>query len=148
FIPLPNLDGTSRDFRHTTTTDTLADNVNLRVTHNFTPAAGGRGGRGGRGGGGRLGGPGRRARANQGTSQVMNAQVQYRRNDNEQNHVFPTLGGRSQGSSFSVPVSFNVMRRGMMHSVNLNLTRSSSASLGKYAYVEDVAGNAGIQGIS
>ncbi|HEY0873421.1 MAG TPA: TonB-dependent receptor [Vicinamibacterales bacterium] len=148
FIPLPNLDGTSRNFRRTTTTDTLADNVNLRVTHNFTPAAGGRGGRGGRGGGGRFGGPGGRGRANQGTSVVMNAQVQYRRNDNEQNHVFPTLGGRSQGSSFSAPVSFNVMRRGMMHSVNLNLTRSSSASLGKYAYVEDVAGNAGIQGIS
>jgi hypothetical protein len=150
FIPLPNLDGSSRNFRHTTTTDTLADNLNLRVTHNFTPAAGGRGGRGGggRGGGGRIGGPGGRGRPNQGTSVVMNGQVQYRRNDNEQNHVFPALGGSSQGSSLSTPISFNIVHRRTMHSVNVNLTASSSGSLGKYANVEDVAGNAGIQGIA
>jgi hypothetical protein len=148
FIPLPNLDGVSRNFRHTTTTDTAADNVNVRVTHNFTPAAGGRAGRGGRGGG-RAGGPGGRGgRANHGTSVVMNVQLQYRRNDNEQNNVFPTLGGSNRGSSVSLPVSFNLGRRRTFHNVNVNFTRSTSNALGKYAFVEDVAGDAGIQGIA
>ncbi|MDQ3486372.1 MAG: TonB-dependent receptor [Acidobacteriota bacterium] len=150
FIPLPNLDGTSRNFRYTTTTDTVSDNVNLRVTHNFTQAAAGRGGPGGRGGagGGRGGAAGRGGRANQGVSVVMNAQLQYRRNDNEQNNVFPTLGGTSTGSSLSTPVSFNIMRRRTMHNVNLNFSRSTSGAQGRYSNLEDVAGNAGITGIS
>jgi hypothetical protein len=146
FIPLPNLDGSGRNFRYTTTTDTVADNVNVRVTHSFTPVAAGRGG--GRGGG-RFGGPGGRGgRGASGTSVVLNAQVQYRRNDNEQNNVFPTLGGSSEGSSISTPVSVNVAHKRMLHNVNVNFTRSTSGALGKYAFVENVAGNAGIQGIA
>ena len=92
FIPAPNLEATARNYRQVTTTDTLGDNVNVRVTHNFTPAAG-RGGPGGRGGaGGRIGGAGGRGgRGNQQqrTSVTLNAQLQYRRNDNEQNSLFP-----------------------------------------------------------
>jgi hypothetical protein len=149
FIPLPNLDGTSRNFRYTTTTDTVSDDVNLRLTHNFSSAAGGRGGPGGRGGGGRFGGPGGRGgRGNQGTNVVLNAQVQYRRNDNEQNNVFPTLGGTSIGSSISAPISLNIMRRRTMHNVNVNVTRSTSRSAGRYAFVEDVAGDAGVGGVA
>ena len=49
-------DGTSRNFHYVTTTELGNDNVNLRVTHNFTPTAAGRGGRGGPGGGGGGGG--------------------------------------------------------------------------------------------
>ena len=60
FISTPNLDGTSRNFHHVTTNEAASDSVNLRVTHNFTPNAGGRGGRG-RGGGARAW-PSRRAR--------------------------------------------------------------------------------------
>jgi hypothetical protein len=147
FIPLPNLDGVGRNFRYTTTTDTVADNLNVRVTHSFTQAAAGRGG--GHGGGGRGGGPGGRGgRGNQGTSVVMNAQLQYRRNSNEQNNVFPTLGGSSDGSSLSTPVSFNIAHRRLLHNINLGFTRSTSGAQGKYAFVEDVAGNAGIQGIA
>ena len=152
FIPLPNLDGDNRNFRYSTTADSLTDNVNLRLTHNFTQAAPGRGGPGGRGGAGagagRGGARGRGGRGNQGVSVVMNAQLQYRRNDNEQNNVFPTLGGNSTGSSLSVPVSFNIARRRTMHNLNLNLTRSTSTSQGQYAFVEDVAGDAGITGVS
>ena len=148
FVPLPNLDGSSRNFRYTTTTDTASDNVNLRLTHSFTPATG-RGGPGGRGGGGRLAGRGGRGgRGNQGLSVVMNAQLQYRRNDNEQNNVFPALGGSTRGSSISMPVSLNIVRRRTMHNLNVTFTRSSSRARGRYAFVENVAGDAGIAGIS
>ncbi len=52
YIPAPNLTDTSRNFHYVTTTSSASDNVNLRVTHNFTPNVTGRGGRGGPGGGG------------------------------------------------------------------------------------------------
>ena len=78
----------------------------------------------------------------------MNAQLQYRRNDNEQNNVFPTLGGSSRGSTISAPVSLNIMRRRTAHAVNVNVTRTTSRAQGKYAFVEDVAGNAGITGVA
>lgn len=121
----------ARNFRHTTTTDTVADNVNLRVTHSCTPAAGGRGA----GGGGGMGRPGGRGwRGDQGTSVVMNAQIQYRRSDNEQNHVFPSLGGTTEGSTFSAPVGLQITRRDTMHRARAGLpgpdrqTRSSATA--------------------
>jgi trimeric autotransporter adhesin len=153
FIPGPNLPGDARNFHYTTTTDSVSDNVNLRLTHMLTqPPQGGRGGPGGRGGGfgGRApGGPGGRGgAAQQALNVTMTAQVQYRRNHNEQINVFPTLGGQSRGSTFGVPLSFNILHRRMMHTVNVTLSRTTSESVNQYAYVEDVAGAAGITGVA
>ena len=58
----------------------------------------------------------------------MNAQLQYRRNDNEQNSLFPALGGDSHGSSLTVPVSLNIARRRTLHNVNVNFSRTSNDS--------------------
>jgi hypothetical protein len=153
FLPLPNLDATTRNFHYVTTNGSISDSVGLRLTHNFTPNAAGRGGPGGRGGGGRggpgaRGGGGRGARGQQGISVNMTAQLQYRRNDNDQTSVFPTLGGRNTGSSLSIPVSFNIQHRRTSHNVNVNYSRTVSRSLNQYAYVEDVAGAAGITGVA
>jgi hypothetical protein len=155
FIPLPNLDGTSRNFHYVTTNASTTDNLNIRVTHNFTPNAGGRGaggrggGGGGRGGFGGPGGAGGRGRGQQqGTSVNMTAQLQYRRNDNDQNNVFPTLGGQNTGSSFTLPVSLNIQRRRTMHNVTVNYSRTVSRSVNQYAFLDDVAGDAGIRGVS
>jgi hypothetical protein len=147
FVPVPNVAGDGRNFHYTTTTDSASDNVTLRMTHLLTtPPAGGRGGRGGRGGGGRLGGPGRGGP--QGLSVTLNAQLQYRRNENEQINVFPTLGGESRGSSLAAPFSLNVARGRTRHTLSVNLSRTTSSSTNQYAYVEDVAGGAGITGVS
>lgn len=155
FIPLPNLDGTGRNFHYVSTNNSTTDGLSVRVTHNFTPNAGGRGGTGGRGGpgggrggfGGAPGGRGGRGQP-QGTSVNMTAQLQYRRNDNDQNNVFPALGGENMGSSVALPVSLNIQHRRSMHNVNLNYSRTVSRSLNQYAFVEDVTGNAGITGVS
>jgi hypothetical protein len=155
FIPLPNLPGTTRNFHSTGTTQSALDNLSVRVTHNFTPAAaGGRGG--GRGGGGApggvrgAGGPGGRGGrgAAQGTSVNMTAQLQYRRNDNDQRNVLPTLGGRSAGSNIGVPVSFNIRHKQTMHAINVNFSSTSAKTINHYAGVLDVAGLAGITGVS
>ncbi len=148
FIPLPNLEGSARNFHHVTTSENLADNLNLRLTHNFTQTPRGRGAPGARGGGGRAAGPGGRGgRGNQQrTNVLLTAQLQYRRNRNEQNSIFPALGGEGRGSSVSIPLSLNVVRRRTLHNLNVNYTRTTNASSGKYAFIEDVAGAAGISG--
>ena len=153
FMPLPNLDGTNRNYHYAATNLSTMDNVNVRVTHSFTQNAGGRGGPGGRGGAGRggfggFGGAGGRGRGQQGTNVNMTAQLQYRRNLTDQNNVFPTLSGEGHGSSFTVPVSLNIQHRRMLHNINVNYSRTESRSANQYAYVEDVAGNAGIMGVA
>ena len=149
YIPSPNLPGTTQNFHYTTTTDSVGDNFSGRITHNFTSSAapGGRGG--GRGGFGGRGGPGGRGgRGQQGTIVMLNAQVQYRRSDNERVNVLPTLGGHAESSSLSLPVSLNINHRRTMHTVSLTLSRNTSQSVNRYANVVDVAGDAGIVGVS
>ena len=153
YIPQANLAGTARNFHYVTTTSSSNDNINLRLTHNFTPAAAGRGGRGGPGGGGGrggFGGPGGRGGrgAQQGTSVSMTGQLQYRHNDNDQTNIFPTLGGQTTGSSLSVPITLNVVHKRIMHNVTVNFARTESTGLNRYAFVNDVTGNAGVTGVS
>ena len=152
FLPPANLPGLTRNFHYVTTSNSTSDAVTVRVTHNFTAnpagrggAAGGRGGGGGRAGGppGRGGGPGGR-----GMTVNLNAQLQYRRGHNDSINVMPTLGGRSANSSISVPVGLNIQKARQVHAINVNLSRSSSDALNRYAFVEDVAGLAGINGVS
>jgi hypothetical protein len=152
FIPLPNLDGDSRNFHYVATNTSSSDGINLRVTHNFTPNAGGRGagGRGGGGGGTRGGFDGGRfgRGPQQGTSVNMTAQLQYRRTDSDQNNVFPSLAGATTGSSLAVPVSLNIQHKRTTHTVTANYSRTKSSGANQYAFVENVAGGAGISGVS
>ena len=78
----------------------------------------------------------------------MTAQLQYRRNDNDQNNVFPLVSGVNDGSSLSLPVSVNIQHRRMLHDVSVNYSRTESQSVNQYAYVENVAGEAGIIGVA
>jgi hypothetical protein len=150
FIPLPNLPGASRNFQHIATINSSSDNVNVRVTHNFTPAAAGvRGGRGRGGGPGGGRGGGGRGGANQArTNVVLNAQLQIRQNEGEQLNVFPTLGANSSGSTFAAPLALNITHRRQLHNVNVNFSRTRSQGLNRYAFLENVAAEAGITGVA
>ena len=145
FIPRPNLDGTSRNFHYVTTANSLSDNASLRITHNFS-ASTGRGGRGGGARGGAAGGRG--GRGTQGVSVNLTAQVQYSRSENEQVHVFPALGGNSSSSSITVPVNLNIAKGRTQHALNVNYSRTSSDARNHFGFVQDVAGEAGIAGLS
>ena len=152
FIPLPNLDGTNQNYHTVSTIPSSGDTLNLRVTHNFTPAAvggGGRGGgRGGGGGGRAAGGRGGRGQAQTGTSVNMTAQLQYRRTDTDILNVLPQLGGHSASRSLAVPVSFNIRHKRTMHTLNVNFSSTSSTTANHFGGVENVAGGAGITGVS
>ncbi len=147
FLPEPNLAGDSRNLYYTTNLSSLSDDITVRVNHSFTPnAGGGRGGRGG--GGGRAGGPGGRGGGRSGTAVNLNASVQYRRNQSEVANVFSLLSGESRGSSLSLPIGLTIQKNRNTHALSVNLTRSTNETTNRYAYVEDVAGEAGITGIS
>lgn len=153
FIPSANLPGTSRNFHEVTTVQSTSDTINGRLTHSFTaPQPGGRGAGGGRGGGfgPGTGGPrGRGGRQNlQGTSVTLTAQVQYRRNMSQQVNVFPDLGGKTTGSSLALPLSLNIQHKRVVHNITLSFSRTTSNSLNRYAFSNNVAGAAGITGVS
>ena len=59
----------------------------------------------------------------------MTAQLQYRRNDNDQTNVFPGLGGTNTGSSLAVPVTLNIVHKRILHNVTVNFSRTQSSSL-------------------
>lgn len=142
YLPLPNLPGTAQNFRRTTTSATSSDGMSLRLTHNFgaTPQRG-QGGRGGSGGrGGRAGG--------RGNAIVLNAQLQYQRSQSDSVNVFPQLGGRTESSSFSAPIAVNVLRGRTVHNLRFSASRTHAASRTGFSSVFDVAGTAGIAGIS
>ncbi|HEX5214655.1 MAG TPA: hypothetical protein VFV98_04290, partial [Vicinamibacterales bacterium] len=94
------------------------------------------------GGGGR-GGPGGR-----GTTVNLTAQLQWRRNNNDSASVFPQLGGQSTGSSLAVPVSLTIQHGRTNHNISVNIASTKSNSFNRYAYIEDVAGNAGVGGVA
>ena len=144
FLPAPNLPGAAQNFHAARTSPSAGDALSLRITHNFSAEAGGLGGRGGRGGG--FGAGGRGFRGRRGTGVVLNAQVQYRRNEQARLGAFSTVDGLRSGSSLTAPVALNVFKGGMMHSVRVNLSQTRSATVNQYAGVEDVAARAGIAG--
>jgi len=147
YFPLPNLPGTSQNFRRSTTAATTTDGISLRVTHNFGAAPQrGQGGRGGLGGG--AGGRGGRGGFGRGNAVVLNAQVQYQRSQSDSINVFPTLGGITGSSSLSVPIQLNVLRGRAIHNVRITATRTASSSHTQFSGLVNAAGNAGISGIS
>ena len=62
--------------------------------------------------------------------------------------MFPLLGGFNNGSSWSVPVSLNILRNRTVHNLQVTGTRTTSSSRNQFAGVVDVAGNAGITGVA
>ena len=145
YIPQPNVPGTTQsNFHYTTTTPSAGDTVNLRVTHNFTPAVAGGGRGGGRGGGFGGGRGGRGAQAATGTSVNMTAQLQFRRTDSDSTNINPLLGGHNANRSLALPVTFNIRHKRTMHTASINFSSTTARTTNKYSGVTDVAGNAGI----
>ena len=152
FIPSPNLPGNVQNFHTSTTTGTSSDAISLRLTQNLSASnqlgrggPGGRGGFGGRGFGGRGGGAGRGAQAARGTNVVLNAQLQYRRNDAQAVNVFPGLGGETTNTSVAAPIGVNIVHGRTIQNVNVNVSHSGVTTTNGFAGRDNVAGDAGIQ---
>lgn len=147
-VPLPNQSGDRQNFHSVTTTTSRLDDVNLRFVRAFgeVPQQQGRGGRGGGGGfGGGRGGAGSAGRP--GVSN-LNIAVHYRHSANTNANPFPTLGGTTDLTAWDVPVGYTFTKGGMLHSLRFDFNRQQAASQNLYAYDQDIAGQAGVLGVS
>ena len=121
-----------------------------------TGQAGAAGGQTGQGGGGRGqggqqgpgGGRGGRGNFQPPLNVTMTAAINYRRNSGDRANVYPLLSGRIQGSTLSVPVTLNIRAGRSIHAISATFSRTTSETLNNFAFRQDIAGQAGIQGVS
>jgi hypothetical protein len=143
YYPLPNQSGSAKNYYRSSTTGNRSDDINFRFTKSFgavQPGARGAGGAGGGRGGGRGGGG--RGGAN------LSVGVQYRRTDADRSSAFPTTVGTAKGGSWNVPVNYTFNKWGTFNTLNVQYNRAKAESTNLYAYQTDVAGDAGIAGVS
>ena len=139
FIPMPNVNipGSPLNFHFVDSGQSDTDSINLRLIHSFGAGGGSPpGGRGGSGGGRRRNG------------QNINFGLNYSRTNGQILTPFPLVAGTNgtQGLNASAGYSYN---RGKLFSLlrfNYNHLHTSTANL--YAFKLDVAGMAGITGVS
>jgi hypothetical protein len=158
YYPAATLPGTTRNYHRATTTFNRQNQIQLRLQHNFTPNAGGRGGRGGfQGGGGRAGGaPGNAGRGGQQgrgqfqsrTNVNMNLNFSYNQSDNDQLNVFTTLGGARETRNWSISPNFNIQRNRNQFQVSTNYNHSQSGTINHFSGINNVSNEIGIQGVS
>src|SRR5262249_7580963 len=145
YIPLSNLNTATQNFHYVTSDDSDSDAVSLRLIHNFAGSGPGGpfggGGPGGGGGGGR-GAGGRRAQNN------LNMGMNWSRNSTNIVNPFPSLAGstNTQGLNASIGWTYGNARR--TNSLRFNYNHNHVASTNLYSNAVDVAGAAGITGIS
>ena len=146
FIPLPNLNTTTQNFHYVTSDNSNSDSVNFRLIHNFGSSSG-PGGPGnimiGPGGGGPIGGGGRRRAQNN-----LNFGLNWTRNSTDIVNPFPSLlgGNSTQGLNTNAAWVYGNGRRTNMLRFNYNHNHIATTNL--YSNFQDVAGAAGIGGVS
>ena len=102
-------------------------------------------GRQGGAGGGRGGG---RGNFQAPLNVTMNASINYRKNDGDRLNVYPDLGGTTSGSTLSVPVTINMRAGRSMHAFTATFNQTKSTTLDSFAFLQNVAGQAGIGGVA
>ena len=145
--PQPTLAGTTQNFYYATNTTTSQDDINVRFIRNFGDTAqrargalarfalgGGRGG--GRGGG------------IPGGMQNLTIGVHYHRSTGDSANPFPGLGGTTEAHAWDIPVNYSFTKWGLAHMTHAHYNRSESQTFGNLAFSQNLAGDAGIAGVS
>jgi hypothetical protein len=147
FIPEPNTPANASggdNYHVSTLANSSSDSLSLRLTQNLSATPPPQNGRGGGGRGGFGGGRGGRGAGGRGTNVVLQAQLQYRRNETTAPSVFPTLGSQTTNTSVTVPISLNVVRNRFINNFSVNVTHSNIATSNNFANIQNVGGLAGI----
>ena len=140
--PLPNQAGDTQNFHNITTVTTQLDDINVRLIRTFgAPPPAGRGGGGGRGFGGGRGG-GRAGSSN------LNVTIHYRHSDTESANPLPDLGGRTTLNALDVPGAYSFTKAGIFNNMRFDVNWQHAQTTNLFANSQDIAGQAGIQGIS
>ena len=140
YIPEPNGAGTSQNFHYVTTAESDTDAISLRLIHNF--AAGGGPGQG-PGGGGRSGGGGRRGPQNN-----LNFGLNYARSSTNIVSFFPSLAGGTSTQGLNASAGWTYGQGKLTNIFRVTYNHNHVATTNLYSGILDVAGLAGIGGVS
>ena len=143
FIPEPNGPGTSQNFHYVTSDESNSDAVSIRLIHNFV-AGGGPGlglGGGGRGGGGGAGG-------RRGPQNNLNFGLNYSRTNANLVNPFPSLAGSTNTQGLNATAGWTYGNGRLANIFRVTYNHNHVATTNLYSNVIDVAGDAGIGGIS
>jgi trimeric autotransporter adhesin len=143
YIPVPNLDTTTQNFHYVTSDDSNSDSVNLRLIHNFGSTSGLGGLLGGGPGGGGGGGGGRRRPQNN-----INFGMGWTRNSTALVNPFPSLAGGTSTQGLNATGGWTYGNGRVTNLLRFTYNHNHVATTNLYSNVEDVAGAAGIGGVS
>jgi hypothetical protein len=144
YIPLPNISmtDTGQNFHYITSDASNSDAVILRLIHNFgSPPTPNPNGRGGGGGGGGRGG-GRRQQNN------INFGLNWSRTSTNIVGPFPSLAGGTGTQGLNATVGWVYGKNRFTNNLRFGYNHNHVSTTNLYSNVIDVAGNAGIGGIS
>ena len=145
YIPQPNLPGATQNFHYITSDESDTDNVSLRLIHNFGATGGpgfgpvviGAGGPGvGRGGGRR------------GSRNNLNVGFNWSRAKSAIVNPFPLLAGSTNTQGCNGNVRWTYGKGKVTNSLGFTYNHNRAATTNLYSGVIDVAGMAGITGVS
>jgi len=133
YIPEPNLPGTVKNFHFVTAATNNLDDFNLRIVHAFGKSTLPQQRRGGPGGGGR---------------NNVNFGFHYHSTETDLTNSFPSVGGTTAVRSFDVPVGYVRSFGKLTNNLRFDFNRNRIQTQNLYAFNTDVAGLAGVTGVS
>jgi len=143
YIPLPNRAATAsrQNFHYVTSQKSDSDAVNLRLIHNFGPSGGPSPGPMPMGPGGGPGGGGRK-------QNNINFGLNWQRSSTETVGAFPSLNGGTSTEGLNASGGWVYGKGHITNMLRFNYNHNHVAATNLYSGVLDVAGSAGITGVS
>lgn len=149
YMPSPNLPGTTQNFQYLTSAESDTDSLSLRIIHNFTANSGPGFGPVAFDGPGAgpvsLSGPGGRRR---GPRNNLSVGFNWSRTKNQIVNPYPSLAGNTNAQGWNGSVRWTYGKGQVTNTVGLTYNHNRISTSNLYSGVVDVAGNAGITGIS
>ena len=140
FIPQPNLVRNSQNFHYVASDASTADAISARLVHNF--GSGGSQGFGPFGGGGGGGGGRGRGQSN------INFGLNWSRNSTDILGAFPSLNGNTGTQGLNASAGWTYSKGKVSNSLRFNYNHNHVSTSNLYSQITNVAGNAGITGVS
>jgi len=141
YISLPNLPGAAQNFHYITSDESDSDSLSMRLIHNFISGGGPGFGPLGGGGGGRGGGRG-------GPRNNLNIGFNWSRNTTAIVNPFPSLAGSTNTQGWNGNARWTYGKGRITNTAGFTYNHNRVATTNLYSGALDVAGNAGITGIS
>ncbi len=142
YIPEPNGPGATQNYHYVTADESNSDAISVRLIHNFV-AGDGPGGAFGGGGRGAGGGSGRRGPQNN-----LNFGLNYSRTSANLVNPFPSLAGGTDTQGLQATAGWTYGKGRLSNTVRVTYNHNHVSTTNLYSNLLDVAGNAGIGGVS